>query len=94
MGLVPGNEEKINVPVGATFAVNPKLMVGAQTGISGYLDGFGDAYFIPLTLGGMYMVSDTLGAGAFFSFDNIAGNNSSADFRSLQLAVHYMVPGS
>jgi hypothetical protein len=73
------------------FAVNPKLGVGAQTGIAGPLDGFGDAYAIPLSFGAHYMVSDKIMAGGAFSFLNIAGEGSSADFRALNIMVGYMM---
>jgi hypothetical protein len=85
------NKEILFIPVGAMFAANPKLAVGAQTGIAGPLDGFGDAYIVPLSLGGHYAVSDKVMVGAAFSFLNIAGKESSADFRALNLMLGYMM---
>jgi hypothetical protein len=85
------NKELLNVPVSAMFAVNPKLAAGIQVGISGPLDGFGDFYRVPLVIGGHYAVSDQISAGLGFGFTNIAGKDSSADGRTLVLAVGYML---
>ncbi len=78
-----GNKEAIFVPVTVGYMVSPKLHAGVQTGIYGPLDGFGDAYGIPVGVGAMFMVNDKLGVGGSFNFINLAGKGSSADFRDL-----------
>lgn len=80
-----GNKEVLWVPVTVGFAASPKLHAGVQTGIAGPLDGFGDAYIIPVGVGAMFMVNDKLGVGGSFNFFNLAGKGSSADFRDLTL---------
>jgi len=80
-----GNKEVIWVPVTVGFAVSPKLHAGVQTGIAGPLDGFGDAYIVPVGVGAMFMVNDKLGVGGSFNFINLAGKGSSADFRDLTI---------
>jgi len=64
-----GNKEILNVPVAVGFGVNEQLHVGVQTGIRGPLDGFGDAYTVPLSLGAMYAVNANLGVAATFGFN-------------------------
>lgn len=80
-----GNKEYISVPVSAMYAVMPALMAGVQTGIQGFTESFGDNYTIPVAVGGMYHVNSNIHAGLAFNFLNIAGKNSSADFRALSL---------
>jgi len=86
-----GNKEKLFIPVGAMYSVDAKLHAGVQTGIAGPLDGFGDAYTVPFSFGAYYMVSPKIAAGGVFSFLNLAGKNSSADYRSLSLILGYMM---
>jgi len=79
------NKESISVPVTVGFAVSPKLHAGVQTGIAGPLDGFGDAYIVPVGVGAMFMVNDKLGVGGSFNFPNLAGKGSTADARDLTI---------
>ncbi|MFN2169452.1 MAG: hypothetical protein ACK2U9_24740, partial [Anaerolineae bacterium] len=83
------NKEALAVPVYVMFQANPKLGAGVQTGISGPLDGFGDFYRIPVTIFAKYAVNPKICAGLAFSFDNLAGKDGSADYRSLNLMVGY-----
>lgn len=83
------NKEFLNIPVAFMYAVDEKIHAGVQTGLAGPLDGLGDAYAIPLNLGGMYAVDAKLGVGAAFGFSNIAGKNSTADARDLTIFAKY-----
>jgi hypothetical protein len=83
------NKEALNIPVMVGYGVNEKLKAGVQTGIAGPLDGFGDAFRVPLSLAAMYNVGPKINAGGAFTLFNIAGKNSSADFRSLNIFVNY-----
>lgn len=83
------NKEILYLPVNVGYMVNEKLGAGVQTGIWGLLDGFGDTYQIPLSLMGMYAVGPKINAGAAFTFTNIAGKESSADGRALNIFVNY-----
>jgi hypothetical protein len=80
-----GNKELINVPVNIQFQATPQLAAWVGSGIFGPLDGFGDAYFVPLNIGALFGVSSKIDAGAAFGFLNIGGKNSSADFRALNV---------
>lgn len=82
-----GNKEFLGVPVDVNYMVNEKLGVGVQTGIQGPLDGFGDAYFVPLALAGMYQVNESITAGASFTLLRVAGfeGPGAADLRGLSV---------
>ncbi len=87
----PLTRDQLNVPVSFMYAVDQKTHAGVQTGIAGPLDGFGDAYSIPLNLAGMHMLSGTLGVGGAFGFGNLIGKGGTADGRNLTLFAHYML---
>jgi hypothetical protein len=79
------NKEEIFVPVSVGYMVSPKLHAAVQTGIFGPLDGFGDAFAIPVGVGALFGVNDKIMVGGAFTFWNLAGKGSSADFRDLTL---------
>ena len=64
-------------------------VLGDHVRIAGPLDGFGDFYRIPLSVGAMFNVNPKLTAGGTFSFLNIGGKGSSADFRALNIMIGY-----
>ena len=87
-----GNKEYIGVPVDVNYMVNPKRGVGVQTGIHGPLDGFGDSFFVPVALAGMYQVNESITAGASFTLHRVTGGTpdgvdgpGAADFRGLSV---------
>jgi hypothetical protein len=84
-----GNKELIYVPVRLGFNATPQLNVGPSVGIWGPLDGFGDAYFVPVGLGGTFAINSNISARAQFTFDNLAGKGGGADFRTLSLGAVY-----
>jgi hypothetical protein len=81
------NGDEIFVPVSVGYMVSDKLAAGVQTGIFGPLDGLGDAFAIPLGLGAKFNVNESISVAGSFNFWNIAGKNSSADFRDLTVSV-------
>lgn len=85
------NKEQLNIPVEIGFMVNEQLGVGLQTGLSGPLDGLGDFYRIPLSIGGAFMVNDNLSVGAAFTLHRVAGfeGPGAADIRGLNLWVDW-----
>lgn len=85
---VGNNKERLYLPVEFQFQLQPQLALVAFTAIWGSLDGFGDSYVIPLGLGAFYNVNEMIDVGGRFSFDNLLGNNSSADVRSISLLVN------
>lgn len=82
-----GNKGALFVPISFMMPVSGAIMGGVQTGIAGPLDKFGDSYAVPVSFMGMMPINDTLMAGAALTFNNIAGKNSSADFRALNVFV-------
>jgi hypothetical protein len=87
------NKEMLNIPVRVGFMATPQLNVGVSTGIWGMLNppvgGFGDLYVIPVGAGATFAISDALAARAQFTFDNLAGKNGGADFRTFSLGAVY-----
>ena len=87
-----GNKESLAIPVDLYFGVNEKLGVGLQTGIEGPLDGFGDSFVVPVTVGGIYSINDAMSAGLTFNLHRVTGGSvegvdgpGAADLRSLGL---------
>ncbi len=83
------NKEAIDVPVWLWYHLNEKMGVAVNTGISGPLDGFGDAFFVPVGLNFTYKANEKLSVGGDFSFLNLIGKNGSADSRMLGLRAQY-----
>jgi hypothetical protein len=87
-----GNKEVLNVPVDLGFMVNPKIMVGLQTGITGPLDGFGDAWSLPVSVGGVFTATPNINVGASFNLLRVASGvdgNEAFDNRSLTVFAEY-----
>lgn len=94
-----GNKETLALPVTIGFQATPELNVRVHSGIAGVgagpeagapLDGFGDAFVIPLGIGALYAVSNKLDLGAEFLFPAIAGSDiASTDFRALIATVNF-----
>jgi hypothetical protein len=85
------NKEQIDVPVWGWFMANDKLAAYLHLGIAGPLDGFGDAFSVPLGLGANYMVNEKLTVGGDFQFVNLLGKGGDADGRVLGLRVGYQI---
>lgn len=93
MTTIGGNKESLGLPVIVGFQATPELNVHVRTGIGGLgtgieagapLDGFGDAFVIPLGIGALYAVSNKLDVGAEFFFPAVAGSDlASTDARGL-----------
>jgi hypothetical protein len=83
------NKESLDIPVWLWYHVNEKMGVAVNTGIAGPLDGFGDAFVVPVGLNVSYKANEKLDVGGDFSFVNLAGKNSSADYRALGIRVGY-----
>ena len=76
-------KEVVTVPVQVQFQVNNQTNAFVSTGINGPLDGFGDAFTVPIGVGATFAVNNRLDFGAEFAFTNLAGKGSSADGRIL-----------
>lgn len=88
-----GNRESIQIPVEVTFAAIPQLLVGLQSGVRGPIDGFSDAYSVPVALGAIYLVSPQVMVGGAFSFERVAGGDEldPGDLRSMTLFGGFMM---
>lgn len=84
-----GNKENIDVPVWLWYMLNEKMGVAVNTGISGPLDGFGDAFFVPVGFNFTYKANEKLNVGADFSFLNLIGKNGDADAKMLGIRAQY-----
>ncbi len=83
------NKESIDIPFFLWFAASEKIGAYVSTGIAGPLDGFGDAFVVPVGLGANFKASEKLSIGGDFLFGNLLGNGSSADSRALGLRVAF-----
>jgi len=92
---VGGNKEHIMIPVRVAFQATPVLSPFLDTGIGGPLDGFGDAYGVPLGIGALFGASPNLSVGAEFLFPEVAGGAdvpkgaSRTDMRVLNLFINW-----
>jgi len=88
---VTGTKQSLFIPLELEVQASEPLQLKLFTGLSGPLDGFGDAYRIPLGIGGLYNLSPMFDLGLRFSFDNLLGKVPDgvgrADERSLSLLV-------
>jgi hypothetical protein len=81
-----GNKEFLVLPARLGFMATSQLNLGLSIAVVGFLDGFGDAYAVPIGVGGVFAISNQLDVRAQFSFDRlIAGVASGADARTLSV---------
>lgn len=83
------NGDALDVPLWVWFEPSPTLGVYLHTGIAGPLDGFGDAFSVPIGVGASIRAGAKLTLGADFHFPNLLGKGSSSDGRvvGVRLAV-------
>jgi hypothetical protein len=86
------NKESFGIPVSAFFRATPNLTPVVFTGLGQtLLDGFGDAYAIPVGVGVLYAFNAMLDAGVRFDLPYLIGNQpgdaGAADLRALTLWV-------
>ena len=88
---VTGVKEAIFVPVQFEVQAGAPLQLSLLSGISGPLDGFGDAYQVPVGVGALYNINAHFDLGLRFSFDNLLGKVpvgvDRIDTRSLSLLI-------
>ena len=85
------NEDFLNLPVTVLYAVTPAIAVSAQVGALLPLESTGDAYSIPLSIGGHYRVNESLNVSLAFSLPRLVGGGDGTGFdtRSLTLGGTY-----
>jgi hypothetical protein len=83
------NKEVLQVPLRVGIMATRQLNVGVSVALNGQLDGFGNVYTVPLGAGAMFALNGAVDLRAQFAFDNLAGKNGSADFRTLSVGAAY-----
>jgi hypothetical protein len=68
-----GNKEQLFLPIELQFQLTPPLVLKVLTGVTGPFDGFGDSYQIPLGVGLVDSVNESIDLGLRFAFDNLLG---------------------
>jgi hypothetical protein len=87
------NTEFVNAPLSLLVAARPGLQVGVQSGVAGPVDGFGDAYRVPVAVMTSYAFMPNLTGGVAVSLDRVIGGAApgaatpgALDTRSLTLS--------
>jgi hypothetical protein len=87
-----GNGDQLFIPIELQFQLAPPVALKILTGTTGYLSNFGDTYQIPLGLGLVGNVSESIDLGLRFAFDNMLGKLpegvSRTQSSSLSLLMH------
>ena len=85
------NPERLWVPVQLLYRVADPVTLGLGSGLKGPLQGFGDAWEVPLGFMGQYAVDKSLGLGASLVFGKVVGGADATgfDYRGVQLWASY-----
>lgn len=67
------NKDSLWIPIQVTYKVTAPITVGVGSGIKGTLQGFGDAWQVPLGVSGTYTVNKQLTVGASWTFGALVG---------------------
>ena len=88
---VASNQEILDLPVTGMYTVAPKIVVAAQTGLVLPFEQTGDTYAVPLSIGGLYQVDDSLNLNLAFSLPALIGGGKTTGFdaRTLTLGGTY-----
>jgi hypothetical protein len=92
-----GNDDQLVLPVDVGFMITSSLGVGAQSGIAGSLQSFGEDYVVPVAFGALFHINAQMMVAAAFSFDRVTGGTpegvddplGTADVRSASLVFGY-----
>jgi hypothetical protein len=85
------NQETLNLPVTALYAINPKVSAALQTGLVLPFQATGDSYAVPLSLGGHYHLNESVNLNLALSFPALIGGGSQTgiDARTVTLGGTY-----
>jgi hypothetical protein len=88
---VTTNGEVLNVPVTGFYAVDPRIAVSLQLGFVIPFEETGDAFTVPLSIGGHYHLNESLNLTAAFSLPRLVAGTApdTFDARSLTLGGTY-----
>ncbi len=88
-----GNIERATLPVTSTFSLDDRLAVLFQAGIIFSFENAADNVAIPVSLGGSYSITESIGVTGVFSFPALFGGDSVTssgfDGRALTLGLHW-----
>lgn len=83
------NKDSVWLPILLQYKATPELTVGLGSGIKGPLDGFGEAWEMPLGVPVTYALSSALSLGASWTFGKLLGGgpegSTGADYRAVHL---------
>jgi len=78
-----GNREELDLPFWFYFQATDVVVPFVGSGLSGPLDGFFDAFAVPLEGGILFDVARNVDVGFSMRFHNLMGHGGSTDWRSL-----------
>lgn len=70
------NKEVLRLPARVGFMATPQLNIGASIALIGPVDGFGDAYLLPLGVGATFAVSNMVDVRAQFTLTDLTGHST------------------
>jgi hypothetical protein len=91
-GMEAANEDVLYVPLELGYQVGAPNLLKLLVAVYGPLDGFGDAYRIPVGVGYIRNLTEHIDLGLRFSFDNLLGETGEAgraDERSLAVLFNF-----
>jgi len=78
-----GNREGVSLPFWFYFQASDVVVPFVGSGFHGPLDGFGDAYIVPLEGGIVFTASQNVDLGFVFEFPNLLGHGSTSRVRNV-----------
>ena len=87
------NTEYLNAPLSLLVPASQHLQLGVQSGVAGPIDGFGDAYRIPVGAMGSYAFGPGMNAQLAVNLDRVAGGDAmtaATDARSITLTLGWV----
>lgn len=88
-----GNTEYLNAPLSLLVPASKHLQLGVQSGVAGPIDGFADAYRIPVGAMGSYSFGPGMNAQLAVNLDRVAGGDpmmSATESRSVTLTLGWV----
>jgi hypothetical protein len=83
IGRDDGNREWLSLPIWFYFQATDVVVPFVGTAVNGPLEGFGDAFQIPLEMGVIASVNRNIDLGGMLAFGNLMGRGGSFDYRGL-----------
>jgi hypothetical protein len=89
MGMVatPPNQEVLNIPVTGLYSVTPSIALAVQLGFVLPLENLGDAFAIPLSIGGHVQATDAITLNLAFSLPFLVAGGALSGFDARTLTI-------